>query len=380
MKNGKISILQVINTARIGGGMRHLYALLQHLPRARYHLAVVAENGGFLVDEINRLDIPIHFIPLMRSRFDPAAVWRIARLARAEGADLLHLHGTRAGFFGAVAKRLAGVRHSIYTVHGFSFHKDIGPGGRAFYLGVERFCARAHSRLISVSGTDRDEAIRLGVCPPAQIETIYNGIDFSAFDPQRANGFLRHQLDVTPDALLVGTVARLVPQKGVEYFLEMARLVKQRCPQVRFVVIGEGELERTLKQRADQMGLDGHVLFAGAQEQMADCYAGLDVFVLSSLWEGHPLSLIESLAMECPTVATRTSGSPEIIDDGETGFLVAPKDPHQMADKVCWLLENAAQGRAMAREGRKRCRDRFDERHMVDQTLHMYEEILKGAR
>ncbi|HPM78224.1 MAG TPA: glycosyltransferase family 4 protein [bacterium] len=380
MKNGKISILQVINTARIGGGMRHLYALLRHLPRDRYHLAVVAENGGFLVDEISRLDIPIHFIPLMRSRFDPAAVWRIARLARTEGADLLHLHGTRAGFFGALAKHLAGVRHSIYTVHGFSFHKDIGPGGRAFYLSIERFCARAHSRLISVSGTDRDEAIRLGVCPPAQIETIYNGIDFSTFDPQRANGFLRHRLAVAPDVLLVGTVARLVPQKGVEYFLEMARLVKRRCPQVRFVVIGEGELERTLKQRADQMDLDGHVLFAGAQEQMADCYAGLDVFVLSSLWEGHPLSLIESLAMECPTVATRTSGSPEIIDDGETGFLVAPKDPRQMADKVCWLLENAAQGRAMAREGRERCRDRFDERHMVDQTLHMYEEILKGAR
>jgi glycosyltransferase involved in cell wall biosynthesis len=379
MKNGKISIVQVINTASIGGGMRHLFALLEHLPRERFHLSLVAENGGYLVDQIEARGIPVHFVPLMRSRFDPSAVVRMALAARREEADILHLHGTRAGFFGALAKRFTGVRRTVYTIHGFSFHKDISATGRTFYLAVERFCSRNHSRLISVSGTDRDEAIRLGVCHPDRIRTIYNGIDFAVFDPQRVNGFLRRTFDLPANDPVVGTVARLVPQKGVEYFLEMARLIAERNPRVRFAVIGEGALERPLRQHAQRLGLGERVLFLGPQTRMPECYAGLDVFVLSSLWEGHPLSLIESLAMERPTVATLTSGSPEIVDDGETGFLVEPKDPARMAERVCWLLDHRDEADAMAREGRRRCLARFSEKMMAEQTLRVYEELMAQA-
>ncbi len=376
MKNDKISIVQVINTASIGGGMRHLYALLEHLPRDRFHLSLVAENGGYLTDRITAAGIPVHAVPMMRSRFDLTAAWRIARAARQEQADLLHLHGTRAGFFGALAKHLSGIPRTVYTIHGFSFHKDVSASRRAFYLAIERFCSRAHSRMISVSGTDRDEAIRLGVCRPDQITTIFNGIDFAQFDPARVNGFLRHQFNIPLQDPVVGTVARLVPQKGVEYFLEMAYLVAERQPAVRFVIIGEGELERPLRQQAQRLGLGDRVLFLGPQTRMPECYAGLDVFVLSSLWEGHPLSLIESLAMERPTVASLTSGSPEIIDDGETGFLIEPKNAARMADRVCWLLEHREQAQGMAREGRRRCLARFSEKTMVERTLNIYEELL----
>jgi len=379
MKNGKISILQVINTARIGGGMRHLFALLKHLPRDRFHLSLVAENGGYLIDEIRKLDIPVHFTPMMRSRFDPLPTWRIARAARAEQCDIMHLHGTRAGFFGALAKKLARIPHSVYTVHGFSFHKDMNPSGRNFYLSVERLCARTHSRLISVSGTDRDEAIRLGVCSPDRIRTIYNGIDFDAFDPRQVNGFLRKAYDIDDRERLIGTVARLVPQKGVDYFLQMARLIADRTDNVRFVIVGEGQLEKHLRVKAEKLDLAEQVLFVGAQENMPEYYAGFDVFVLSSLWEGHPLSLIESLAMEKPTVATLTSGSPEIIADGETGLLVEPKDPQRMAEKVCWLLDHPDLGKQMAQEGRRRSRTRFDEATMVQNTLQVYEELVAGT-
>jgi glycosyltransferase involved in cell wall biosynthesis len=353
-----------------------LYALFKHLPADRFDLHLAADAGRFLVDEIRDLGVPVHFLPLMRSRLNPWAVWQLARIARRVQADILHVHGTRAGFYGALAKPLAGLRRSVYTVHGFSFHKDIGPAGRSFYLMAERFCARAHSRLISVSGTDHDEAIRLGVCLPQQIRTIYNAIDFRAFDPAMTNGYLRTTFRLTPEVPLIGTVARLVPQKGVEYFLDMAAHVAERRPEARFIVIGEGSQEQPLRQRARRLGLENRVLFVGPQLRMPECYAGLDVFVLSSLWEGHPLSLIESLAMERPTVATLTSGSPEIIDHGVTGFLVAPKDPATLAEKVLWLLDHPELGRRMAREGRRRCLARFDEKAMVDQTLRVYEELL----
>lgn len=376
MNGKKYSIVHVINSAQIGGGMKHVYALCRHLPRDRFDLSLIADQGRFLVDELRELDVPVHFVPLMKHRFNPSAVWQIARLVHRAKADLLHLHGTRAGFYGALAKPLARVRRSVYTVHGFSFHKDIGPTGRIFYLAVERLCARAHSRLISVSGTDRDEAIRLGICPPQQIQTICNGIDFTVFDPGAVNGYLRRTFRIEAQTPLIGTAARLVPQKGVEYFLEMARLIAGRRGDARFVVIGEGAQEAPLRQRARRLGLEDRVLFIGPQHRMPEVYAGLDIFVLSSLWEGHPLSLIESLAMEKPSVASLTSGSPEIIDDGQTGFLVSPKDPVALADKVLWLLDHPEQGRQMAREGRRRCLTRFDENAMTAQTRRIYDDLL----
>lgn len=379
MKDGKISILQVINTASIGGGMRHLYALLKHLPRERLHLSLVAEEGKYLVDEIKEMGIPIHFVPMMNNRVNPLAIWRIARSARQERADILHLHGTRSGFFGVMAKSLAGIRHSVYTVHGFSYHKDITASGRAFYLAVERLCARSHSRLISVSSTDRDEAIRLGVCSPDRISAIFNGIDFSIFDPERVNGSFRADFGIEKDEIVVGTVARLVPQKGVEYFLQMAELVAARHEKARFLIVGEGELEQALREQCEQQGIGKRVLFVGPQSRMPECYAGMDIFVLSSLWEGHPLSLIESQAMERPTVATCTSGSPEIINDGQTGFLVSPKNVHELAEKVCWLIEHKKEARAMARQGRQLCRQRYHEKAMVEKTLNIYEELLSRS-
>lgn len=379
MNGKKFSILQVINTAQIGGGMRHIYALLKHIPRDRFDLRLVADHGDFLIDEIRALGVPVHFVPLMKRRFNPGAVRQIAKIARQANADILHLHGTRAGFYGALARPLARVKHSVYTVHGFSFHKDLSAAQRFFYLAVERFCTRAHSQVISVSGTDRDEAIRLGLCPPRSIKTIYNGIDFNAFDPAKVNGYLRHTFRLSPQTPLIGTVARLVPQKGVEFYLEMCRLVAAQQHDARFVVIGEGEQADTLRKRADKLGLDGRVLFTGAQQRMPECYAGLDVVVLSSLWEGHPIGLIESLAMARPTVATLTSGSPEIIDNGETGFLVAPKDPQALAEKVLWFLEHRERGRQMAGEGRQRCLRRFSEKATAEQTLAVYQQLLAGS-
>jgi glycosyltransferase involved in cell wall biosynthesis len=378
MTRRRRTILHIINTAEIGGGMKHVHALFRNLPRERFELHLAADEGRFLVDEIRALDAPVHFLPLMRRRANPRAVWAIARLARRTGADLLHLHGTRAAFYGALAKPLAGSPQSIYTVHGFSFHKDVGPAGRAFYLTVERCCARAHTRVISVSGADRDEAIRLGVCPPWQIQTIRNAADFAVFDPAAADGWLRRTFGFGSEQPVVGAAARLVPQKGLEYFLEMAKLVAGRRADARFVIVGEGCQNEALQSRARRLGLEDRVVFAGPQNQMAECYAGLDVFVLSSLWEGHPLALIESLAMERPTVATRTSGSPEIIDDGETGFIVEPKDPLALADRVLWLLDHPDRARDMAREGRRRCLRRFSEQAMAVQTMRLYEELLPG--
>lgn len=379
MYNGKQSILEVINCARLGGGMRHLLGLFQNLDPKRYHFALIADKGDYLIDSIRELNIPIHVVPMMHSRFDLRTARQIARVARAEGADVLHCHGTRAAFFGAMAKPFCKVKKSIYTVHGFSYNKDMPHHERMFYLWVERMLGKAHDRLISVSKFDRDEAILRKVCSPDRISAVPNAIDFDQFNPVSVNGEFRAAMGLDPKIRLVGTAARFVPQKGIEYLLESAKLILDTHSDIRFVIVGEGDLEKKLKTMAAEKGLAGKVFFTGPSMQMAQVYAGLDVFVLASLWEGHPLSLIEALAMKTPTVATKTSGSPEIIQDGTSGLLVPPKDPKSLADAVIKLLDDRAFAQNLAENGRKSVIDRYSFSKMTRQTENVFRDLLPDA-
>lgn len=376
MYNGKLSILEVINCARLGGGMGHLLGLFQNLDPDKYHLSLIADKGDYLIDPIRKLNIPIHFVPMMHSRFDVRTAYQIARIAIAEGADVLHCHGTRAAFFGAMAKPFCGVKKSIYTVHGFSYNKDMPSREKLFYLWVERFLGKAHDRLISVSKFDRTEAIERKVCLANRISAVPNAIDFKKFNPASVNGEFRAAIGLDADVKLVGTAARFVPQKGIEYLLESAEMILDSCRDVRFVIVGEGDLEEKLKSITKKKGLSDKVFFTGSSKQMAQVYAGLDVFVLASLWEGHPLTLIEALAMKTPTVATETSGSPEIIEDGKSGLLVPPKDPKSLARAVIQLLEDRKFAQNLAENGRDSVIDRYSFSKMARQTEEVFRELL----
>jgi glycosyltransferase involved in cell wall biosynthesis len=362
----------------MGGGMGHLLGLFAHLDRDKYHLSLVADRGDYLVDQIRALDIPIHFVPMMKRRYDLRVAAAIAKVAGVEQADVLHCHGTRAAFYGALAKPFSCAKKSIYTVHGFSFSKDVHSVGRAFYLNVEKLLARAHDRLISVSQMDTLGAIEKGVCTAEKIRTIPNAIDFARFDPACVNGHFRQGLGISKSVKLVGTAARLVRQKGIDSFIDAAKIVCNDKPDVRFVVIGEGELEGRLRDKARKKKMNDHLIFAGARDSMPEVYAGLDVFVLPSLWEGHPLTLIEALAMGTPSVATWTSGSPEIIEDGKSGLLVPPKDSRALARAICRLLDDTKFACRLAKVGQRSVRKRYSLQKMASLNEEVLQSLLQS--
>ncbi len=377
MHNGKPSVLHVINCARMGGGMGHLLGLFQNIDREKYHVVLAADRGDYRIDAIRQMDIPIHTVPMMQSRIDPRPAWHISKIAWAEGADIIHCHGTRAAYFSALAKPFCPGKKSVYTLHALSFHKDMAQGGELFYLNVEKMLGKAHDWLVSVSEFDRSEAVKRGVCKSERICTIPNAIDFDSFDPSTVNGHFRAELGISPDVPVVGTAARLVRQKGIDYFIKAARLIRKERQDIRFAIIGEGEMNDPLQRRARQEGLQDAMIFTGPRDKMPEVYAGLNVFVLASLWEGHPLSLIEALAMERPTVATRTSGSPEIIDDGESGLLVPPKDPKSLADAILRLLNDPAFAKRLGKQGRHQVKSRYSFSEMMNQTENVYRNLLQ---
>jgi glycosyltransferase involved in cell wall biosynthesis len=197
----------------------------------------------------------------------------------------------------------------------------------------------------------------------------------SAVDKWQGADGVRDEFGIDASATLIGTVANFRPQKGHFTLLEVADLVLRRIPSVRFLFVGRGPLEDAVKKRASQMGLEDAVVFAGFRSDVPRVLAALDVFALSSGWEGLSIALLEAMARGLPAVATRAGGVPEVIEDGRSGLLVPLNDPRAMAEEIVRVIENRSLAEKLGAEARLRAR-RFDIIDAVRREEAVYAELL----
>jgi glycosyltransferase involved in cell wall biosynthesis len=363
-------VLQVINTSDEGGGGRHLLQLVSRLDPLSFTPTVATTDHGPLVGRLEKWNVRVVDIDMMRARVDPRPVLRLRRLLSG-GFDLVHLHGTRAGFFGMLALR--GVRprpRVLYTVHGLSCNRLGSAAVRRFFRGVERYVATRADRVISVSEGDRRWGVERGLFRADRTTSIPNGIDLAS-------------LPATPPAPLsregdaeIVTIARLVSQKGITHLLEAARRVLDVHPRVRFTVFGDGPQRRALQAQAARLSLGDRFRFAGASADVVSNLGSYDLFVLPSLWEGMPISLLEAMGAGRAVIATAVSGSSELILDGVTGVLVPPAEPAALAAAIGALLRDRGAAAAMGAAARDRIRRDFSVERMVSSTAAIYRDLL----
>jgi glycosyltransferase involved in cell wall biosynthesis len=208
---------------------------------------------------------------------------------------------------------------------------------------------------------------------------IYNAVNLDRFSspiPHSIRESLRKELGVAPGIPLVGTIGRLTHQKGYSILLESARLVLQQMPSIHFLIIGDGELADGLKRQAEELGIASSVHFPGAKQNIEQWLAAIDFFASSSLWEGLPTVLLESMATKTPIVATDVSGTRELVRNGDTGLLVVPGDPHALAQAIVSLVRNPEQAAAMADRAFQRAQS-FSIKRVADQHCELYEHLLR---
>jgi len=364
-------VLHVINSSEEGGGARHLHSLVTRMDRKRFEPVVATTDHGPLVQRLQGSGVRVVSINMMRARFDPRPVLALRRILVHEPFDLVHLHGTRAGFFGTLALGLMRRRpRVIYTVHGLSCSRAASARVKRLFARVERFIAHRADRVISVSEHDRQSGVEAGLLPPGRTTSIPNGIGVGA--PGQGSRLLRR----ADDAAEVLIVARLVPQKGIQVLLEAARTVLQSHPRARFTLAGDGPLRLELEAQAERLGISKQVHFLGTVQDTPELLARCDLFVLPSLWEGMPLSLLEAMAAGRPAVATAVSGSAELILDEETGLLVPAGDPAALAAAMTRLLQDPEAAEAMGARARDRVRREFSLERMVESTHTLYCNLL----
>jgi glycosyltransferase involved in cell wall biosynthesis len=290
----------------------------------------------------------------------------------------VHSHTAKAGTLARVAAWLGRVPVIVHTYHGHVFHGYFSPRQTRLFLAIERALARRTDCLLAVSETVRRELLGFGIGSPERMRVMPLGLDLDRFARSDAmRGLVRAELGLAPETPTVGIVARLVPIKAHEVFLEAAARLARRLPRVAFVVVGDGERRAELETAACRLELQGRVHFLGWRQDLDRIYADLDVVALTSRNEGSPVSLIEAMAAGRPVVATRVGGVPDLVEDGLTGTLVGPGDAGALAEAVAALLADPDQARAMGEAGRKRVLPAFGAERLMADVDRLYTELLR---
>ncbi len=344
----KTKILRIIARLNIGGPAIHTILLTAGLNNQRFESALVTGVEGKY--EGNMLDLaaakgvkPI-IIPQLRRNVDPLggliALFKLYRLMRREKPHIVHTHTATAGLLGRLAARLAGVPVILHTFHGHVLHGYFGPLRSKALVWTERFLARLSDRIVTVSEGQRRDLAGYGVVPLQKITVVHLGFELEA---------------------LLDAVAR----------------VQERTPAIRLLLVGDGDLRGDLEAQARSLGLSETVTFAGHRTDVPKALAVFDVFVLPSLWEGMPNVVLEAMAAGLPVVATAVGGTPEVVVDGVTGFLVPPRDPDALAEAITRLLRDPDLRRKMGQAGQKRIEQHFSIEETVRQTEALYEALLR---
>jgi glycosyltransferase involved in cell wall biosynthesis len=330
---------------------------------------ILTGSGGRLLDEAVASGLEVLVDPSLREviapRSDLLALGRLERVFRQRRFDVVHTHCAKAGAVGRLAARRAGVSRIVHTFHGFPFHEFQSAARRQAYVSIERRLGRITDVALCVGSGVAAEAIRRQLIAPERVRTIGVAVygpdrdraSMSARRPQ-ARERARLALGLPADATVVGAVGRLTYQKAPEDFI--AAVQELRRPDVIGVWVGGGELAERIGRRARRLS-GPRVILAGERADVLGLLPAFDVFALPSRYEGLPTVVVEAMICGVPVVATAVNAVPDLVVPGETGLLVPPGRPGQLATAIRYLLDSPELADRMAAAARARLGDQYGE-------------------
>jgi glycosyltransferase involved in cell wall biosynthesis len=373
-ETGPRHVAHMIGSLHTGGAERALINVLLAADRKDFRYTVICLGyRGELAPVLEAAGIPVHVMRI-RHRHLLVSIPRLARWLRRENVVVVHAHMYWAGLWGRLAGRLAGVPVLMTTEHGPDLWK--GPQHIAF----DRLLTRWTARHIAVAQDGLELRLRRERVRPDRIVLIPNGVAIPAVcrDPNRSR-LARQEFGLAPDTPVIGSVGRLVPEKGYVHMLEALKLARVELPGLRWLAIGDGPLRQELAARTTEMGLDDAVIWAGLRTDIDLLLEAMDLWVMSSVSEGLPVALLEAMAAACPIVATQVGGIPEAVSDGREAMLVPSLDPAALAGAIVELLRNPARARELGHAARARAEAQYSIGSVVRKVEDIYREELARA-
>ncbi|MEK7143073.1 MAG: glycosyltransferase family 4 protein [Patescibacteria group bacterium] len=364
-----MKVLEIIGDSTLAGAPRHLLSLLENLNLKKFELYVICPPGP-LAGEIRDLkkSIEVETVP-MRSKLDISSIKTIRSLIKQLKVDLIHIHGTRAGFLA----RLSAVGMKvpvIYTEHLWTkqyrlkniFKNQIQLIGLWF---LDIFTTLN----IAVSQAVKDFMIDSQISHPGKVRVIYNAI---AAPRKQAKIF-------SSDKIILGTVGTLNFQKGIQYLIEAMPHVLREFPKIRLEIVGEGPHKAHLEKEVEKLKLSKTVFFTGFVKDIQNKMSEFDLYIQPSLSESFGLAIVQAMALGIPVVATNAGGIPEVVTTGKSGILVEPGHPKVIAEAIIELLRDKPRAKKMGKLGAEEAKIKFNLQDMIKETEKIYEEVAESG-
>jgi glycosyltransferase involved in cell wall biosynthesis len=391
-----INLLYVITKLELGGAQTQVLSLIRHLDKGKFRLFLFTSKGGFLVAEALAINnLTVYTSTWLERPINPfkdlLALIEIYRFIKKNNIEIVHTHSSKAGILGRLAAQLAkitaggkksltttarrnSVRKIVHTVHGWSFNEYQSSLARGLYIFLERFVGRFTDTLIVVSDWDKRKGLENKIGKDDTYALIRYGINFDEFQVRARS--LKQDLGMDVDDLVVGMIACFKPQKAPQDFIKVAASVHKILPEVKFLLVGDGVLRKDIERLIYAYNLQTRVILTGWRQDIPGILSVIDVFVLTSLWEGLPISVLEAMASSKPVIATHTGGVTEVLAEGRGGFIVPAHDTGAMTDRLVSVLKNETLRNQMGQNARAALPAGFRLEHMVAQTGKLYCDVM----
>jgi glycosyltransferase involved in cell wall biosynthesis len=368
------TVCQVLHGLWVGGAEVLAARLARNLAGTCRFVFACLDQLGSLGQELRDEGFPVHVLG-RRPGFDWGCSRRLADLLRRERVDLLHAHQYTPFFYAMMARLHYRRPPVLFTEHGR--HQPDYP--RRKRIVANHLLLTRRDRVVGVGEAVRQALIHNEGIPAERVGVIYNGINLTPFaDGSPDRNALRQEIGVGAEDLVIFQVARLDYLKDHATAIRALKHVVQRRQAVKLVLVGEGPELRSIQEVIRHHGLEPHVRLLGLRKDVPRLLPAADLFLLSSISEGIPLTVIEAMAAGLPIVATRVGGLTEVVEEGHTGLLAAAGDENGLAEHMVRLAENPAQAAQMGGHGRARARQIFSEAQMHGQYVRLYQEMLRA--
>lgn len=380
-----IPVLHPITRLIVGGAQENTMYTAALLDKQRFHVEVLSgpQTGseGSLIEEVRQRGVPLTIFPDLLRQISPLhdllALLKMKRFIQLGGYTIVHTHSSKAGILGRLAARLARTPLIVHTVHGWSFHDYMSPVTRWIYIIMERWIARFSDALVVVTERDIEKGLQAGIGRREQYRRIRSAIPLDEFDPRLVDRqAIRKELGIPTEAVVIGNVGRFSTQKNPLDWVRVAGRVGQTFPQAYFLLVGDGPLRPKVEDALRQAGITERTTLTGLRRDVPSMMAAMDIFLLTSLWEGLPRVIPQAMAMGLPVVANRADGVTEAIQDGSSGFLCSPGEIEQMANYCIDLAHHPLKRQEMGCRGQAYALQEFDLRKMIASIEALYDELL----
>lgn len=383
-------VVHIITRLDRGGSARNTMLTVLRHDRAQYEPLVItgmaqsseSQGGRAATEENLRLlekeSIRFHAMPsLVRPLHvwhDLVALWQLTVLLKRERPAIVHTHTSKAGVLGRIAARLASVQTVIHTPHGHVFYGHFGRLRSWIFLQIERVLAGLTDRLIALTDAERRDHLDRGVGRRNGFAVIPSGIDLDRFRQVRERRGSKERFGCPDESIVIGSVGWLTDVKGHRFLVDAVAALRRQAPSIRLVIVGSGDQRESLQRQARDLGMEDALHLLGHREDVEDCLAGFDCFVLPSLNEGMGRSLVEAMAAGLPVVASNVGGIPALITDGVDGFLVPPGDSDRLAEAIGRIIRDPGLAKRIGEAAADRIGPTFGAPAMVRAVETVYRE------